>query len=111
MPELLELPVPGKWQTVLTDAALAQELSDKQTRRPAALHAFGSGAARRWHLSWVKNSGPDFEDWGWTAGDTPDALKIKVAEHSRVRSSSSRSPARTSSPRCGSSGRICPCPG
>ena len=64
MPELQKLPVPGKWKIGLTDAALAQQLANKQTRRPAALHAYYIGAARRWHLSWVKNSGPDFEDWG-----------------------------------------------
>ena len=85
MPELQEPPVPGMWELVLADADLAQQLSNKQARRPAALHAFGVGAARRWHLSWVKNSGPDFQNWAWTAGSSPDALAKKVSGHNRVR--------------------------
>src|SRR5262245_58502295 len=85
MPELLGLPVPGKWVTSLTDAALAQQLPDKFTRRPVALHPYGSGSSRRWLLSWVKNSGPDFEDWGWTMGDPVQTLAQKVDEHERVR--------------------------
>ena len=85
MPELLGLPVPGKWVTSLTDAALAQQLPDKFSRRPVALHPYGSGSSRRWLLSWVKNSGPDFEDWGWTMGNPVQTLAQKVDEHERVR--------------------------
>ena len=83
MPELQGPPVPGKWEIGLTDAELAERLANKQARRPASLHDYGIGAARRWHLSWVKNSGPDFEDWGWTAGESPDVLDKQVAGHDR----------------------------
>ena len=88
MPELLELPVPGKWKTVLTDSDLAAELAQslKNTRRPVAIHAYGTGASRRYLLSWVKNSGVDFQDWGWTKGLTPGELSQKVdGAHDRLR--------------------------
>lgn len=80
MPELLELPVPGKWQTVLSDSDIAVELASslKNQRRPAAIHAYGTGSSRRYLLSWVKNSGADFQDWGWTKGLSPDELSQEV---------------------------------
>jgi hypothetical protein len=88
MPELLEPPIPGKWKTVLTDSDLAVELANslKNKRRPVAIHAYGTGASRRYLLSWVKNSGADFQDWGWTKGWTPDKLSQEVdGAHDRLR--------------------------
>jgi hypothetical protein len=88
MPELLELPVPGQWKTVLTDSDLATELASslKNKRRPVAIHAYGIGASRRYLLSWVKNSGADFQDWGWTKGWTADELSQHVdGAHDRLR--------------------------
>jgi hypothetical protein len=88
MPELQGPPVPGKWKTVLTDSDLAIELAKslKNKRRPVAIHAYGTGASRRYLLSWVKNSGADFQDWGWTKGWTPDELSQEVdGAHDRLR--------------------------
>jgi len=89
VPELIEAPVPGKWKTALTDAALASELqlpANKTLRRPAAIHAYGTGASRRWLVSWVKNSGSDFQDWNWTQGMSPAALGQEVdGAHDRLR--------------------------
>jgi hypothetical protein len=88
MPELLEQPIPGKWKTVLTDSDLAVELATslKSERRPVAIHAYGTGASRRYLLSWVKNSGVDFQDWGWTKGWTPAELSQEVdGAHDRLR--------------------------
>ena len=88
MPELLELPVPGKWQTVLTDSNIAVELASslKNQRRPAAIHAYGTGSSRRYLLSWVKNSDADFQDWGWTKGLSPAELSQEVdGAHDRLR--------------------------
>jgi hypothetical protein len=88
MPELQGPPVPGKWKTVLTDSDLAIELAKslKNKRRPVAIHAYGTGASRRYLLSWVKNSGADFQGWGWTKGWTPDELSQEVdGAHDRLR--------------------------
>ena len=86
VPELREPPVPGKWETGLLDADVPQRLANKQARRPAALHPYGTGASRRWLLSWVKNTGADFQDWGWTQGMSPADLGQEVdGAHDRLR--------------------------
>ena len=87
MPELLELPIPGKWKIGLTDTDLNNELASfAASRRPAALHAYGTGSARRWNVSWVNNSAANFQDWRWTQGMSPADLGEEVnGGHERLR--------------------------